>query len=106
MIYHVTARFRDNTAADFLTKLTDGSVGNQRPDGPEMVAAMKRAVVSNEGQVEWSEMCFCEPPLAHERATVLDLNFDDIVTEPIDSHTPYDGRPFMDHLQALAPMKM
>ena len=30
-------------------------------------------------EVRWSEMCFCDPPLAHERATVLDHYFDSVV---------------------------
>ncbi len=102
MIYHVTARFRTDTAAVFLAKLTGETVSSQRPDGPEIVAAMKRAVVNQEGQVEWSEMCFCETPLAHERATVLDLHFEDIVTEPIDAHKSFEGHPFMEHLRALS----
>ncbi len=102
MIYHVRATFREDTAADLLTKLTDGTIASQRPDGPELVASMERAVVNSEGQIEWSELCYCPTPLRHERATVLDLHFEDIVTEPIDSRTQYDGQPFMDHLRALA----
>ena len=54
MIYHVRAKFRSETAAEFLTKLTDGTIANQRPDGPELVASMDRAVVNAEGQIEWS----------------------------------------------------
>ncbi len=101
MIYHVRAKFRADTAAVLLAKLTDGTIGNQRPDGPELVASMKRAVVNAEDQIEWSELCYCEPPLAHERATVLDLHFKDILVEPIEAHAQFEGRPFMDHLRAL-----
>ncbi len=100
MIYHVRAKFRAATAADFLAKLTDGTIANQRPDGPELVASMKRAAINSEGWVEWSEMCFCPSPLSHERSTVLDLHFDEITTEPIDAHAVYEGRPFMDFLNA------
>ena len=46
-------------------------------------------------------MCFCDPPLAHERATILDRYFDAVTTEPIEDYERYDGRPFMEHLQAL-----
>jgi hypothetical protein len=101
MIYHVRAKFRDVTAAAFLAKLTDGTIGNQRPDGTELVASMMRAVVNADGQIEWSELCYCPTPLLHERATVLDLHFEDICTEPIEAHAQYEGRPFMDHLRAL-----
>lgn len=102
MIYHVRARLRGDTAAALLAKLTDGTVASQRPDGGELVASMERAVVNAEGQVEWSETCYCSPPLQHERETVLDLHFEDISTEPIDGHRQYAGRPFMDHLRELA----
>ncbi len=102
MIYHVEARFRADTAKEFLAKLTDGSIANQRPDGAELVASMQRAVVNDRGQVEWSELCYCDPPLAHERSTVLDLHFDDIQTSPIETHEHYRGQAFMDHLRTLA----
>ncbi len=101
MIYHVRAKFRDDTAAAFLAKLTDGTIGNQRPDGTELVASMKRAVVKFDGQIEWSELCYCPTPLLHARATVLDLHFEDILTEPIEAHAQYGGRPFIDHLRTL-----
>ena len=101
-IYHVTARLKEDRAALLLERLADGSIAGQRPDGQELVASMERAVVNADGTVEWSEMCFCSPPLAHERATVLDHHFDDIVTEPIVAHTGYDGKPLMAHLKELA----
>ena len=101
MIYHVTARFRDETASEYLSKLSDGTISDQRPDGPELVASMERAVINQNGDVEWSETCFCPSPLLHERTTVLDHFFDGISTEPIESHQAYAGKPFMDYLRAL-----
>jgi hypothetical protein len=101
MIYHVQAKFREETASEFLAKLADGSIRDQVPDGSEMFASMDRAVVNASGMIEWSEMCFCTPPLKHERETVLDLHFVEITTEPIEAVTFYDGRPFMDYLRSL-----
>ncbi|MGI9354874.1 MAG: hypothetical protein ACR2PF_06905 [Rhizobiaceae bacterium] len=102
MIYHVRATFKDETAAAFLSKLSDGTIQNQRPDGPELIASMDRAVMNPEGQIEWTELCYCDPPLAHERATVLDLHFDDIESEPVEAYGMSEGQPFMAHLQELA----
>ena len=51
MIYHVQARFRADTAAEFLAKLTDGTISGQRPDGAELVASMQRAVVNSRGLI-------------------------------------------------------
>ena len=102
MIYHVQADFRENTAAEFLAKLTDGTVAAQRPDGSEIVESMERAVLNADGRVEWSERCYCSPPLAHERETVLDLHFEHITTEPAYTYQQYEGTPFMEHLKSLA----
>ena len=82
--------------------LTDGTISNQRPDGPELVASMERAVVNDKGDAEWSEMCFCPSPLLHERTTVLDRYFDNLTTEPIEDHQKYAGHSFMNHLRGLA----
>ncbi|MEM9470707.1 MAG: hypothetical protein AAGA00_02035, partial [Pseudomonadota bacterium] len=63
--------------------------------------SMERAVVNAEGETEWSEICYCEPPLAHERATVLDLHFDDIRTEPVEAYVRCEGQAFMEYLEEL-----
>jgi len=102
MIYKVRARLRPGTEASLLARLTDGTVAAQKPDGAEIVASMERAVVTENGEVVWSETCYCSPPLAHERATVLDHHFDAIETEETGAYQTYDGRPLMAHLRALA----
>ncbi len=102
MIYRVRARFRETSAREFYRKLTDGTIAGQEPDGQEMVDSMHRAVVSDAGNIEWSEVCYCPTPLAHERQTVLDHYFDDITTEPIESYETYPGQPFLDYLSELA----
>ena len=102
MIYRVRARFKTDTAAAFLMKLTDGTIQQQIPDGPEIVASMNRAVLNGAGEIEWSELCYCNPPLAHERATVLDAHFDDMSIKTIEDYQQYDGEPFMKYLKQLA----
>ncbi len=102
MIYKVNARFREGSAAEFLLKLQDGSIASQQPDGAEMVDSMNRAVVTEAGEVEWSERCYCSPPLEHERRTVLDHYFSDLSTEAIDGYQDYVGLPFMEYIAELA----
>ena len=102
MIYNVKARFREDTARSFLAKLTDGTIESQRPDGPELIASMDRAIVAEDGSIEWSQMCLCSTPLQHERATVLDFHFDDIKTQEVSSHIQQQGSVFMDHLRKLS----
>jgi hypothetical protein len=102
MIYRVRATLRTQTAEDFYRRLSDGSIASQRPDGAEIVASMERAVVNEDGGIEWTERCYCDPPLAHERATVLDAHFKDFLIEPVDAYEKFAGVPFMDHLRSLA----
>ncbi len=101
MFYQVTARLRTETGADFLRKLTDGTIQSQSPDGQEIIDAMNRAVLTNDGNVSWSEVCYCPTPLAHERATVFDKHFEALKTDVIEGYQDYDGRPFMAYLAEL-----
>ena len=101
MIYRVTARFKPSAAVELRGRLDDGSIATQRPDGQEIVDSLHRAVVTGRGEVMWSEQCYCDPPLAHERATMLDLYFDDLTTEAIEDYERFDGRPFMEYLDEI-----
>ncbi|MCH7777013.1 MAG: hypothetical protein IH878_10810 [Gemmatimonadetes bacterium] len=105
MVYRVTARVRTDTGADFLRKLTDGTIESQSPDGREIVDAMNRAVLSDDGNVSWSEVCYCRTPLAHERATVFDKHFEALETEVIEGYQNYDGRSFMEYLAEIVEAK-
>ena len=102
MHYRVKAQFREETAGEFSRLLRDGTIARQRPDGPEIVASMQRAVVTTSGDVEWSEVCYCQPPLQHERTTVYDRFFDGMTTAAVDDYQTHAGRPFMEHLDQLA----
>jgi predicted HAD superfamily Cof-like phosphohydrolase len=101
MPYTVTARFNSNTAAEFHRLLTDGTIESQKPDGKEIVAAMKRAKIDEAEIVRWSELCYCTTPLEHERATVYDRFFDDIETKEIDGQREFEGEDFMEYLGRL-----
>ena len=81
MLYAVSAKLIPDRAGEFFTRLTDGSIAAQRPDGQEIVAAMGRACIGSDGTVRWTETCFCPTPLKHERETVLDRYFTDIETD-------------------------
>ena len=99
MHYTVRARLIPETAAEFLRKLTDGSVAQQEPYGREVVASMKRAVVDAEGVVRWSEVCYCPTPLEQERANVYDQHFTAIETQEAEDYVEYEGEAFMEHLE-------
>ena len=100
MIYAVSAELNAGLAAEFHDKLTNGTIAGQEPDGNEIIAAMARARVTDDGHVRWTETCFCPTPLQHERETYLDRYFQNIKTRLVDDHQVYDGTPLMDHLLA------
>jgi len=99
MIYSVKARFIEERVAEFYQKLTDGTIQNQKPDGQEIVNSMKRAKITQPNTIQWSEMCFCSPPLKHERETIYNNFLTDMTTKIIDDYEEYDGELFIDFLE-------
>ena len=102
MLYAVSAKLIPDRAPEFHMRLTDGSIASQRPDGAEIVAAMKRARAAPDGTVRWTETCYCSTPLQHERATVLDRYFTEIETTVIDKPETFDGVPLTERLSPVA----
>ena len=99
MIYSVKARFIEEKVSEFYQKLTDGTIQNQKPDGQEIVNSMKRAKITQPNTIQWSEMCFCSPPLKHERETIYNNFLTDMTTKIIDDYEEYDGELFIDFLE-------
>ncbi len=91
MFYKVRANYKKEKVSEFFEKLTDGSISNQKPDGTEIVASMKRAKITEPGIIEWYEMCFCSTPLKHEKATVYDYFLSGITTEIVDDYGEIEG---------------
>src|SRR6266566_1467080 len=87
MLYLVKARPIVPQMAGFWTLLNNGTIEAQKPDGGEIVASMRRAVMNGD-KVEWHETCFCNPPLRHERATIYDQFFTDLKKEPLVTGNP------------------
>lgn len=102
MYYKVHGQLKPETAAEFRRLLLDGTIAGQEPDGEEIVDSMHRAVVSASGDIEWSEVCYCTPPLRHERTTVYDRFFTGLSTEPVAGYQEHHGRPFLEYLAELA----
>jgi len=100
MLYKVTATYKQNLLKEFFTKLTDGTIANQEPDGSEMIASMKRAKLQDDKSAEWYENCFCAVPLNHERTTVYDSYFSDFKTTLIEEiRDDIDGDSFWQFMQ-------
>ena len=91
MLYKVKARPLEDKLPAFYEVLTNGTVQNQRPDGAEIVASMRRAKITQGGLIEWYETCYCPSPLQHERATVYDHYLSDIETQTVETVEAIDG---------------
>ena len=98
MLYRVRAKAKLTELQRFWALLTDGTVANQEPDGLEIIASMKRAVLKGD-RVEWSETCYCSPPLNHERTTIYDRFFSEIEIQPQISQARLEGEQFWRHLE-------
>ena len=99
LIYSVKARFNPKKMPEFYCKLTDGTILNQKPDGREIVESMKRARIVEPNMIQWTETCYCSPPLKHERETVYDHFLTDIETEIVEDYMEFEGKPFLNYLE-------
>ena len=102
MVYRGKAEIRESEAAAFYRALTDGTIQQQKPDGAEIVSAMRAAKITAPGRVEWYGTCFCESPLKHERETVYDKYLADITTEPMEDYGAVHGGSFLSCLEDAA----
>ena len=102
MIYKVKAKVIDGTIGEFYRKLVDGTIAKQRPDGKEITASMKRAVLTSPGVAEWYEECFCPTPLQHERRTQYDFYFTDITTENAEGYGEIKGESLWNYMASKA----
>ena len=67
MRYLVTARVKDGKAAELAEAIENGSLGQGSVAGGEYDRNMNDARVSDDGRVQWVEVCYCYTPLAEER---------------------------------------
>ena len=98
MRYLVGAKPITAEMARLWTRLNDGTIEHQQPDGREILASMRRAVMKG-GRVEWEETCYCSTPLRHERMTVYDQFFEDMEIRPLNGTVEMRGDRFWDYLQ-------
>jgi hypothetical protein len=63
--------------------LAEKAFVGMRPFGQALSAGLAGARVGADGLALWEEEDYCSPPLAMERAAVLDSYFDDIQVEAV-----------------------
>lgn len=81
--YLVRAKVDENRLQELRGRLDSGEIRQMRPFGEALHYSLKHARVSTDGQIIWEEEDYCHPPLAQERAAVLDTYFRDLSVEPV-----------------------
>lgn len=81
--YLVRAKPRQERLRELEKLLMERAFEGLRPFGQALSAGLAGARVGAEGLALWEEEDYCSPPLAMERAAVLDSYFDDIRVEAV-----------------------
>ncbi|HEY7614863.1 MAG TPA: hypothetical protein VH764_17825 [Gemmatimonadales bacterium] len=81
--YLVTASPREDRLAELAERLQRDEFVALRPFGRTLTASLRGARRLPNGKAMWEEEDYCQPPLAQERAAVLDRYFEGISVEPV-----------------------
>lgn len=82
--YLVKAKFYEDLLAELRSRLDSGEIRQMRPFGSALQYSLENARVAQSGWAVWEEEDYCRPPLAQERAAVLDTYFTDLGTESVE----------------------
>jgi hypothetical protein len=83
-LYLVKAKPKKELMKSLRQELDSGKISELRPFGEELQHGLDNARTDH-NYTYWVEEDYCSPPLAMERASVLDRYFDDISVEPVES---------------------
>jgi hypothetical protein len=81
--YLVRATLREDLHDELAAKLSEKAFIDLRPFGHSLTMGLEGARVQPDGRVAWEEEDYCSPPLAMERAAVLDRYFTNIEVETV-----------------------
>lgn len=82
--YLVTAKPIRSKMNNLRTSLDSGAIRAMRPFGGALQTGLENARWTREGVAIWEEEDYCVPPLAQERAAVLDEYFTELQVEHVD----------------------
>ncbi len=83
--YLVPAKPKPERLAELHQRLEESAFIGLRPFGKALTHSLNNARTDSDGIAIWEEEDYCSPPLAQERAAVLDLYFDAITVEKVDA---------------------
>ena len=83
--YLVRATPKPERLAELQERLRADAFSGLRPFGKALTYSLIEARAQPDGTAIWEEEDYCSPPLAQERAAVLDTYFDDIDVERVNA---------------------
>jgi len=85
--YLVKAKAVQDQLSELRARLDSEEIWVMRPFGQALDYSLNNARVDAEGWAVWEEEDYCRPPLAMERAAVIDTYFTDLSVEKVDKGT-------------------
>jgi hypothetical protein len=83
--YIVRAKPKPDRLDELHQRLRESAFVNLRPFGKALTHSLNEARLESDGIAIWEEEDYCSPPLAQERAAVLDTYFDEITVERVNA---------------------
>ena len=81
--YLVKAKYHKDLLTELRSRLDSGEIKQMRPFGAALHYSLENARLDPQGWAIWEEEDYCSPPLAQERAAVLDTYFLDLDVEHV-----------------------
>jgi hypothetical protein len=82
--YLVRARADGERLSELRARLDSGEIRVMRPFGEALQYSLDHARLEPDGEAVWEEEDYCVPPLAQERAAVLNTYFRDLRVERVE----------------------
>lgn len=81
--YLVKAKFHKDLLTELRSRLDSGEIKQMQPFGRALQYSLQNARLDPGGWAIWEEEDYCSPPLAQERAAVLDTYFTELGVERV-----------------------
>ena len=88
--YLVQAKPVDELLDELRNRLDSGEIRIMRPFGKALQYGLDNARLQEDGSMIWEEEDYCVPPLAQERAAILDTYFKELNVEHVDKDKGWD----------------
>ena len=85
--YLVKGKAVESQMSELRERLDSNEIRGMSPFGTALDYSLKNARVDAEGWAVWEEEDYCNPPLAMERAAIIDTYFTDLSIEKVEKGT-------------------